>query len=67
MCRLWAALTLVLCISTVIFAKTSSAQLGGAADSEGAQLVKKLSNPISDLVSLPFRFNWERNVGTRRG
>jgi hypothetical protein len=24
---------------------------------------KKLSNPISDLVSVPFQFNWEQNVG----
>jgi hypothetical protein len=26
-------------------------------------LAKKLSNPISDLVSVPFQFNWEQNVG----
>jgi hypothetical protein len=28
-----------------------------------AELAKKLSNPISDLVSVPFQFNWEQNVG----
>ena len=27
------------------------------------ELAKKLSNPISDLVSVPFQFNWEQNVG----
>src|SRR5262245_11062890 len=26
-------------------------------------LAKQLSNPISSLVSLPFQFNWEQNVG----
>ena len=26
-------------------------------------LAKKLANPISDLVSVPFQFNWEQNVG----
>ena len=30
---------------------------------ESADLAKKLSNPISDLVSVPFQFNWEQNVG----
>jgi hypothetical protein len=33
------------------------------AQGENADLVKKLSNPISDLVSVPFQFNWEQNVG----
>jgi hypothetical protein len=28
-----------------------------------ADLAKKLANPISDLVSVPFQFNWEQNVG----
>jgi hypothetical protein len=28
-----------------------------------AELAKKLANPISDLVSVPFQFNWEQNVG----
>jgi hypothetical protein len=32
-----------------------------AAESE--ELAKKLSNPISDLVSVPFQFNWYQNVG----
>src|SRR5215831_18555049 len=30
---------------------------------EQATLAKKLSNPISDLVSVPFQFNWYQNVG----
>ena len=28
-----------------------------------AELAKKLANPISDLVSVPFQFNWEQGVG----
>ena len=32
-------------------------------DEESEALAKKLSNPISDLVSVPFQFNWERKVG----
>lgn len=30
---------------------------------ETAELAKKLSNPVSDLVSVPFQFNWEQGVG----
>ncbi len=31
--------------------------------SQQADLAKKLANPISDLVSVPFQFNWEQGVG----
>jgi hypothetical protein len=55
-----AAMSLVLCISTTAFAQASPAQAAGGGDD--AELAKKLSNPISDLVSVPFQFNWE-NVG----
>jgi hypothetical protein len=34
-----------------------------AGEGEGQELAKKLSNPVSDLVSVPFQFNWEQNVG----
>jgi hypothetical protein len=29
----------------------------------GEELAKKLNNPISDLVSVPFQFNWENGIG----
>jgi hypothetical protein len=34
-----------------------------AAPEQQADLAKKLTNPVSDLVSVPFQFNWEQNVG----
>lgn len=34
-----------------------------AGPEDKAELTKKLSNPISDLVSVPFQFNWEQGVG----
>ena len=53
----------VLGISTTGFAQTSSSQPAGAAAGGDEELAMKLSNPISDLVSVPFQFNWEQNVG----
>lgn len=34
-----------------------------AAAAEAQELSKKLSNPIADLVSIPFQFNWQNGVG----
>jgi hypothetical protein len=34
-----------------------------AASGGDEELQKKLANPISDLVSVPFQFNWEQGVG----
>jgi hypothetical protein len=56
--RALAALVLVLALSSRASAQPSTAPAGTDAD-----LAMKLTNPISDLVSLPFQFNWEQNVG----
>ena len=56
-----AAISFVCCLSTSALAQSSSGQPAAAGDD--ADLAKKLSNPISDLVSVPFQFNWEQNVG----
>jgi len=45
----------------------AQAQEPAPAAPESAELAKKLSNPISDLVSVPFQFNWEQNVGPSEG
>jgi len=37
------------------------------AQTQSAELAKQLSNPISSLVSVPFQFNWEQNVGPANG
>jgi hypothetical protein len=38
-----------------------------ASDTSGEELSKKLNNPIADLVSVPFQFNWENGVGPDNG
>jgi len=59
-----AAISVVLCLSSSALAQSSAGQPAAAGDA--AELAKKLSNPISDLVSVPFQFNWEQNVGPDR-
>jgi hypothetical protein len=43
------------------------AKSGAAEQASDQELAKKLSNPISDLVSIPFQFNWEEGVGPDEG
>ena len=58
--------------SLVLLALTGTIPLhaqGAAAPQQGegsADLAKKLSNPVSDLVSVPFQFNWENGVGPNK-
>ena len=41
----------------------SSPECQWAGGQAGDDRAKKLANPVSDLVSVPFQFNWEQNVG----
>ena len=62
-CGVAAAAVMFLTIVPTL-AQTSSATPAKEAGGEGAQeLAKKLSNPVSDLVSVPFQANWDDGVG----
>ena len=58
--RLLCSGLLVVCLFDVSLAY---AQPPAAEEEDKAELAKKLSNPIADLVSLPFQLNWEQGVG----
>jgi hypothetical protein len=50
-------------VSTALLATSVKAQQAGAGEHDSADLAKQLVNPVSSLVSVPFQFNWEQNVG----
>jgi hypothetical protein len=52
-------MVLVICLMASGFVRAQDKP----SDEESEALAKKLSNPISDLVSVPFQFNWEQKVG----
>jgi hypothetical protein len=47
----------------VVFLASAGHAQQPAAQPASADLAKQLSNPVSSLVSVPFQFNWEQNVG----
>jgi len=48
-------------LALVVASASWAQESGGAPDAEA--LAKKLANPISDMVSIPFQFNWDQGVG----
>jgi hypothetical protein len=48
-----------------VLASLMWAGLGGSSIAQDASLAQKLSNPIASLISVPFQFNYDQNIGPR--
>ncbi len=56
-----ARLTAICAWSLVALALTASASV--AQDQDAAELAKKLSNPVAAMISVPFQYNYDQNLG----
>lgn len=51
---------LCLLMASASFAQTNSASTG---NNDSSELAKKLTNPVASLISVPFQYNYDANIG----
>jgi hypothetical protein len=59
------------CAAAIVYvlflASPALAQETESAGGNSQELAKKLANPVSDLVSIPFQYNWQFGIGPNQG
>lgn len=59
--------TIAAIVGLVLASAAAGAQTPPAPEPGAQDLAKQLSNPVADLVSVPFQMNWEEGVGSENG
>jgi hypothetical protein len=57
------AILLAVAVSLAVLPDTALTQDAGPAPSQDAGLAQQLSNPVADLISVPFQFNYDGRIG----
>lgn len=61
--RLHPSVTLLLIMLCILFSGTTSANNAPGDDQDAEAIAKKLADPIADMVTLPFEWNWAQKSG----
>lgn len=59
------ATAIVLAEDVAVLEPASPPAAGQAAGGSSAELAKKLANPVADLISIPFQFNYDEGYGSK--
>lgn len=62
--RFWIVKAAVMAAALVCSPPVGAQEADSSRAAEAARVAKQLNNPVADLVSIPFQFNWENGVGT---
>lgn len=56
-------IALLATLSAISFSMTAFSQVASNSKSDESDLAAKLTNPVADLISIPFQYNYDANIG----